>query len=66
MLRGDLDRLIEVGAVDQHEPADLLLGLGERPVGQQQLVLPDPNGRRVGRWCQASAADDHATLFHLL
>ena len=33
MLGGDLDRLVQIGAFDDVEPADVLLGLGERTVG---------------------------------
>ena len=36
--RRDLDRGVEVGAVDEVVAAQLLLGLGERPVGDDHLV----------------------------
>ena len=37
MLRGDLDSLVEVRAVEDVEADDPLLGLGERTAGDEQL-----------------------------
>ena len=47
-LRRDLDRLVEILAVDDVVAADLLLGLGERTVGGEHLAVAHPHGRRVG------------------
>src|SRR5262245_35618309 len=38
VLRRDLDRLVEVARLDQEVAAELLLGLGERPVGHEDLA----------------------------
>ena len=43
------DRLVQAGALEITKPGDLLLGLGERPVGQHQLAAPDPD-RPGPRW----------------
>ena len=46
----DTDRFVQIGDVDQIEPAELLLRFGERAIGRHQLAVPDPNGcRRAGR-----------------
>ena len=42
------DRLVEVGRLDEVEPAERLLGLGERPVGGDRPAVDDPDGRRRG------------------
>src|SRR5947209_17885571 len=47
-LRRDADGLVEVLAVDEIEPADLLLGLGERPVRRQDLAVTYPDAAGVG------------------
>src|SRR5579872_542325 len=65
-LRGDLDGLVEVLAVDQEEAAHLLLRLGERAVGGDDLALADPHGGGVGRGTQALASLQDAPLHHLL
>ena len=39
VLGGDLDRLVEVGALEDVEADDPLPGLGVGPVGDQQLAL---------------------------
>ena len=44
---GDLDRLVQVRALDDDESADEVLGLGERPVRDQRLTVADPDRRRV-------------------
>src|SRR5256885_1384865 len=43
---GDLQRLVQVLGLDQVEPAELLLGLGERAVGGGQLAVADAYRRR--------------------
>ena len=40
------ERRVEVGDVDQVEAAELLLGLGVRPVGDDVLAVAEANGRR--------------------
>ena len=42
VLRRHLDGLVEIGAVDHVVPGDLLLGLGERPVADQQFRCCGP------------------------
>jgi hypothetical protein len=42
-LRSDFDRFVEVLAVDQAVAADLLLGLRERTVGDQDLAVANQN-----------------------
>src|SRR5918996_1415936 len=47
---GHLDGLVEVPCLDQVEPAELLLGLGERAVGRRKPAAPHPHGLgRVNR-----------------
>src|SRR2546427_3768133 len=48
--RGDGNRLVEIGRIDQEVAAQLLLGLRERTVGHHPLALahPDGRGRRGG------------------
>ena len=46
-LRRDLDRLVEVLAVDEVEAAHLLLGLGEGAVGRQDLAVAHAHGGGV-------------------
>src|SRR5260370_31002229 len=41
VLRRHLDALVQVGAVDHVVAGDLLLGLGERPVADQQFAAAD-------------------------
>ena len=49
VLGGHLDRLVEVGALEDVVAGDVLLGLGERAVGEHDLAVADADGRRVGR-----------------
>src|SRR5260221_2448748 len=44
-LRRHLDRVVQVPGLDEIEPAELLLGLGEGAVGGGHLAVPDPHGR---------------------
>src|SRR5438045_7513905 len=44
-LRRDLDRLVEIGGVDEIEAGELLLRLGKRSVGDRQCAVADANGR---------------------
>src|SRR5262249_40982989 len=46
---GDLDRFRKVGALEQVEPDDQLLGLRERAVGDERLAVADAHGPRLGR-----------------
>src|SRR5215207_687878 len=41
---GDLDRLVQVLGLDDVEAAELLLGLGERPVGAEGRAVAHPHG----------------------
>src|SRR5690348_15226597 len=66
MLGGHLDRLVHITALDQAEPAHLLLGLGERPVGEQQLAAAYPDGLALGGRPQPAAALQHAPFGHPL
>src|SRR6266545_185480 len=45
-LRGHLNGLVQVPRLDQNESAELLLGLGEGPIGNRQLAIPNSHGRR--------------------
>src|SRR4029079_13263239 len=65
-LRRDLDRLVEVGAVDGVEPADLLLRLGEGTVGGEDFAVTHLDGGRVGGGPEPLAAGEHAAFAHLL
>src|SRR4029453_7064145 len=55
--RGDRAGLVDVLGLDQEEPADLLLRLGERPVGRGDLTATDADGPRGVRGLQ-SVRDD--------
>jgi hypothetical protein len=46
MSGGDLDGLLEAAALDDVEPAERLLGFGERTVGNDRLPLAN---ERTGR-----------------
>src|SRR5689334_16771048 len=41
---GEVDRLVQVAGVDQVEARELLLGLGERTVGERQPAVADAHG----------------------
>src|SRR6188768_2178968 len=41
--RRPFDRVVEVRRVDQVVASELLLGLGERPVGGDRPAVPDPD-----------------------
>src|SRR5207249_7049418 len=43
-LRGHLDGLVQVSGVDEKEPANLFLRLGEGAVGHRHLAVPGPHG----------------------
>src|SRR5437764_14919700 len=49
MLRSDLERLVEIGAVEHVEAADLMLRLRDRPVADLNLAVPHPNRGRLTR-----------------
>src|SRR5262245_20278913 len=58
-----LHRLLEVFALEQAEPAELLLRLRERPVGDDPLaVIPHANRGRRGAVLHGLAGDQHAPL----
>jgi hypothetical protein len=44
---GHLQGLIQIRTLDQGEPADHLFGVGERSVGEQDLVTTHPDGGGV-------------------
>ncbi len=60
----DLDRLVEVLAVDDEVAAQLLLGLGERAVGGEHLGVAHADRGGVGHRAEALAALQHAALGH--
>jgi hypothetical protein len=45
----DLDGLVQVGALEDVEAGDLVLGLRVRAVGQQHLTVAHPHRGRVAR-----------------
>src|SRR5438105_4661122 len=59
---GDLgrssERLVQVVQLEQEEPGQDLLGLGERSVGRDRLPVPDPDGRGVLGQLQRRASAD--------
>ena len=57
---GDLDRLVEVGALEDVEAGDPLPRLGERPVGHEHLPAAHAHGRGVGDRPQRVADDPGA------
>src|SRR5512132_1932691 len=65
-LRRPFDRLVEVLAVEHVEAAQLLLGLGEGPVGDLALAVAHAHGGRGLSGVEALAGDQHALLLHLL
>src|SRR5215218_2202344 len=60
MARRDLHGLLEAAALDDVEPADGLLRLGERAVGHQRLAVADANGARLFWRSQPVARRPHA------
>src|SRR5438128_419440 len=48
VFRRDLDRLVQIGALEQVEPADVLLRLRERAVGRARPSPPPRPRRRAG------------------
>jgi hypothetical protein len=54
---GDLDGLLQAAALEDVEPADRLLGLGERPVGDDRLPVANADGARSARRRQLIAGD---------
>jgi hypothetical protein len=45
---GERDRLVQVGDLDDVDARDVLLGLDERPVAEQDFVALDAHGGGVG------------------
>src|SRR4051812_13115812 len=66
VLGGNLDRLVEIPALEQVEPAHLLLGLGERPVRQHHLATTDLHRRGVADGTEPRAKLPHAAGPHLV
>jgi hypothetical protein len=61
-----LDQLVEVGAVEQVEAGDELLGLHERAVGDQRLAVAHPHRDRCVWQVQRPARQPQAAALHLL
>jgi hypothetical protein len=61
-----LDRLVEVGAIDDVEASDELLGLGVRAVGDDDLAAADPYLRPPRDPVQPIAEHADAAAVHLL
>src|SRR3954465_7882696 len=58
----DLDRLLARADADHREPGDQLLGLGERPVGDERLAVRELHARSFRARLQALAGEHHARL----
>jgi hypothetical protein len=56
----DLDGLLQAVALEDVEPADRLLGLGERTVRDERLPAADADGARPARRSQLIAGDPDA------
>src|SRR5439155_23629933 len=65
-LRGPLNRLVEILALEEVEAAELLLGLREGTVGDQALAVAHPDGRRRRRGLQAGAGHEDPGRLDLL
>jgi len=57
MLRSYLDRLVKVGAAEDVEAADLLVGVQERAVADHRLTVGDSDG------CCLADRLEHMALF---
>src|SRR6266851_925281 len=51
-LAAPLESSVEMRRADDQESADVLLALGERTVGHEDLTFPEPQDRRRARGCQ--------------
>ena len=60
--RRECDRVVEIVGLEQVQPAEHLLRLGERPVGRQRLAVAHANRRRHVRRLQLVAAEDAGGL----
>src|SRR6266511_2741082 len=60
------ERGVEIGRLDDREPADVLLALGERAVGGEHVAVPEPHHRGRARGVQASGEDPCAGGLELL
>lgn len=56
MSGGDLDRVVEVRALDDVETAYLLFGFGERAIRYQQFAVADADGGGIAAWPEPRAA----------
>jgi hypothetical protein len=65
-LGGPAKGLVQVGAVQQVEPGDLLLGLGKRPIGRTYLAVYHPDGGRRGDVLQRLPAQIDPLVLDLL
>src|SRR5262245_30730984 len=68
--RGELSPLqgrVQVGGVDDPEPGEVLLGLGVRPVGNQEVAAGlAHHGRRLRATLHAALEYERAGVFHLV
>src|SRR5215472_7550267 len=62
--RRPLQRLVQVRAFDQGVTAEVLLDLGRRAIGEQNLSVPDAHRGRRGRGLQRRAIEQHARARH--
>src|SRR5215208_3541371 len=62
----DLDGLLQTAALDDVEPAERLLGLGERTVGDDRLPVTDADRARPARRSQLVAGDPAAPRLELV
>jgi hypothetical protein len=64
-LPADLDGLVQVGALQDVEPGDLLLGLGERAVADQHLAATLADRGGVADRPEPLAQPPHPAAVHL-
>src|SRR5687768_9874294 len=65
-LRCKLERLIEILAVEEIEPAQLLLRLSEGTVGRHRLSVPDAHRGRRADELESLAPEVNSQVLHLL
>src|SRR5262245_64388679 len=63
---GDLEGIVEIRRLEQVVPAELLLRLGEWPVGRRDLSVADTHGRGRVRRLQRIPAEHVSALLDLL
>src|SRR6185295_8543684 len=65
MLGGNLDRLVQIVAIENVEAGDPLSRLGVRAVRHEQLPRAYPDRRRIINWAQPVSSDVLAAAVHL-